>query len=412
MALMAFDGTYEAVNPAYCGIYGYSEAELVGQNVTLVFPPEKRTWVLGLHKQFLTDGGTLGGEWEVVRRDGTTLHVITQSAALNGADGTKRRLVYITDITTRRQIEQQLRDTLAKNQSLLSAISDLVFTNHRNGKYLGLEAADPQLLMVPSESFIGRNVQEILPAQLAGVFLDAFAKALDTLHVQEVSYSLPIGRQERHFEARIAPSANDTVITIVRDVTEKKLMEEQLRSLAFQDPLTQLANRRLMFDRLSQAIAASNRHGYFGALMFLDLDNFKSLNDTRGHDVGDQLLLEVAKRLRTCVREMDSVARFGGDEFVVMVSELDADYALAKKQATLVAEKIRDALSSSYVLVVTQEDQAENIIEHLCTSSIGVALFGKHRLNQKETVRYADMAMFQAKSAGKNAVRFWDPPNQ
>ena len=140
----------------------------------------------------------------------------------------------------------------------------------------------------------------------------------------------------------------ERVLGITEDITEQKEAEEYIRNFAFYDTLTQLPNRRLLNDRLGQAKAASKRSGCYGALMFLDLDNFKPLNDTHGHDVGDLLLIEVAHRITSCVREMDTVARFGGDEFVVMLSELNVDKELSVAQAGNVAEKIRTTLAEPY----------------------------------------------------------------
>ena len=192
------------------------------------------------------------------------------------------------------------------------------------------------------------------------------------------------------------------------DITERKLMEEQVRQLAFYDTLTQLPNRRLLNDRLSQTLAASKRSGCYGALIFLDLDNFKPLNDMHGHAVGDLLLVEVAERLKRCVRETDSVARFGGDEFVVMLSELDPDQTQSAEQARTVAEKIRIALAQPYRLTVRQEGQADSVIEHRCSASLGVALFIHHD-SQLDILKWADTAMYQAKEAGRNLVRFHGP---
>ena len=195
---------------------------------------------------------------------------------------------------------------------------------------------------------------------------------------------------------------------VFRDVTERKLMEEQVRHLAFYDALTNLPNRRLLNDRLSQAMASSKRSGCHGAIMFLDLDNFKPLNDLHGHAVGDLLLIEVADRLRSCVREMDTVARFGGDEFVVMISELDADKAESVAQAGVIAEKILASLYRTYLLDIEHPGAARTCIEHHCTASIGVALFIDHEASQEEILKWADTAMFQAKEAGRNTIRFHD----
>jgi diguanylate cyclase (GGDEF)-like protein/PAS domain S-box-containing protein len=195
---------------------------------------------------------------------------------------------------------------------------------------------------------------------------------------------------------------------ITEDITERKNAEEQVRKFAFYDSLTQLPNRRLLNDRLGQAMAVSKRNGRYGAVMFLDLDNFKSLNDTHGHDLGDLLLIEVAHRLIRCVREMDTVARLGGDEFVVMLGELDEDRKFSIEKAGIVAEKIRAALAEPYLLTREREGEAETTVEHRCTTSIGVVLYNNHEANQRDILKWADMAMYQAKEGGRNRFCFFD----
>ena len=194
----------------------------------------------------------------------------------------------------------------------------------------------------------------------------------------------------------------------IRDISERKQMEDQVRQLAFHDTLTQLPNRRLLTDRLSQTMAASSRSGLYAALIFLDLDNFKPLNDKHGHVVGDLLLMEVANRLTSCVREMDTVARFGGDEFVVMIRELDLNKAASTTEVAIIAEKIRATLARPYQLTLKQEKKADIPIEHHCTASIGVCLFLDHEASQEDILKWADTAMYQAKQSGRNVIRFHD----
>lgn len=196
-----------------------------------------------------------------------------------------------------------------------------------------------------------------------------------------------------------------SALGIVMDITEHKQMELEIRQLAFFDTLTQLPNRRLFNDRLNQVLTVNKRSSAFGALMFLDLDNFKPLNDQHGHACGDLLLIEVATRLRHCVREMDTVARFGGDEFVVLLSELDANLEKARTYADTVAHKISAALATPYVLGIDAACTSE-AIEHLCTASVGVVVFSSANSTAHALIECADAAMYCAKNQGRNCVCF------
>ena len=198
------------------------------------------------------------------------------------------------------------------------------------------------------------------------------------------------------------------VVVVSRDITERKHMEETVRHLAFYDSLTDLPNRRLLNDRLTQSMAASARSACYGAVLFLDLDNFKPLNDLHGHDAGDLLLIEVAGRLKRCVREIDTVARIGGDELVVVIGDLHEDQTKSKTEAKLIAEKIRTTLSEPYLLMLKHCGNTETNIEHRCTVSIGVVLFINHELTYHDILKWADMAMYKAKEAGRNQIRFYD----
>ena len=193
---------------------------------------------------------------------------------------------------------------------------------------------------------------------------------------------------------------------ITRETTKRRQMEDQVRQLAFYDPLTKLPNRRLLTDRLNQAMAAGKRSGLCGAVLFLDLDNFKTLNDTHGHSAGDLLLVEVASRLCATVRNMDTVARMGGDEFVVMFREFEGDRAVARSRASAIAEKIRLRLAEPYLLELKDRQGSCTRTTHRCTASIGVVLFCGETATQEEIFMHADASMYQAKEAGRNQVRF------
>ncbi len=189
-------------------------------------------------------------------------------------------------------------------------------------------------------------------------------------------------------------------VIVNQDITERKTVENDIKHLAFYDPLTQLPNRRLLLDRLHQALAASSRTGQMGALLFIDLDHFKALNDTLGHDYGDLLLQQVAERLMVCVRESDTVARMGGDEFVVMLENLSEDTQEAADQAQIVGEKILAALNQTYWLASHP---------YHSTPSIGIALFSEHWESVKKLLKQADQAMYAAKATGRNTLCFFEP---
>jgi diguanylate cyclase (GGDEF)-like protein/PAS domain S-box-containing protein len=189
-------------------------------------------------------------------------------------------------------------------------------------------------------------------------------------------------------------------IALFSDITEKKQAEETIYNLAFYDALTGLPNRRLLVDRLQNTIASCARHQRHGAVLFIDLDNFKVLNDTLGHDIGDQLLIEIARRLKECVRMDDTVARQGGDEFVVVLNDLNTDTEQAAVQAELIAEKIRTSLNHPYTL---------SGHEYHGSPSIGISLFLSQEFTVDELLKRADTAMYQAKRAGRNTIRFFDP---
>lgn len=192
------------------------------------------------------------------------------------------------------------------------------------------------------------------------------------------------------------------VVTLI-DATQRKAAEIKITQLAFYDQLTGLPNRQLLMDRLEQAIAASVRHQKSGAILYIDLDDFKTLNDTRGHDIGDLLLKQVAQRLLKCVRKSDTVARIGGDEFIILLEDLDLDLDVASQQVELLAETILETLPAPYYI---------GGIEQFSTLSIGITLFQGEQDTFDELLKQADLAMYQAKAAGRNTRRFFNPSMQ
>ena len=298
----------------------------------------------------------------------------------------------------------------AKNQleATLNAIPDLIFELGLDGRYYNYHPSDHNFLDMLPESFIGKTVFDVLPLDVAETIMSAVHKAHESGQSSGSQFALNFPHGELWFELSVARKPDVTrqeprFIVLSRDITERKHAEAEIHALAFYDPLTGTPNRRLLMDRLNQAIISCARNGHYGALLFIDLDNFKTLNDTKGHAFGDLLLIEIARRLKTCTRENDTVSRLGGDEFVVILSELSADMKQAASYAEVVGEKILSAIHQSYNL---------NGEEHHSSASVGISLFRDNSLSVEEVLKRTDAAMYQAKSAGRNTLRFFDPAMQ
>jgi diguanylate cyclase (GGDEF)-like protein/PAS domain S-box-containing protein len=315
-----------------------------------------------------------------------------------------------TDITLRKEAETQLRIAAIAFESQ----EGMIITD-ADGVILRVNRAFTENTGYTAEDAVGQTPQLLSSGRHDSVFYKTMWESIqrDGVWQGEIWDRRKNGEVYPKWLTISAVRGRDGAVTHYVgthiDITQRKAAEEQLHKLAFYDALTQLPNRRLLLERLGHALAGSVRNQRQGAIMFLDLDNFKTLNDTQGHDVGDCLLIEAAQRLQSSVRQGDTVARLGGDEFVVMLEALDGD-GLVAAQVEGVAEKILAALEHPYRLELSTAPG--NTIDYRCTASIGVTLFGAEAVHVDELLKQADLAMYQAKDAGRNTIRFFDPDMQ
>jgi diguanylate cyclase (GGDEF)-like protein/PAS domain S-box-containing protein len=352
----------------------------------------------------LRNQGALPDSYLRKTRSGNMLEVRTRQLPSGGMVRT------YTDMTDYFKAQQALQQSESRFRSLTELSSDWYWEQDEHFRFVPVDNSDFKVAGDLMQSHLGKTQWEIGALNMSE---SEWAAHRTALQARRIYRDLELhmrgqGGQPYWMSVSGAPFFDEQghfcgYRGVGRDITERKLAEHKIERLAFFDALTSLPNRRMLIDRLKLALAASARHGSHGALLFIDLDNFKSLNDTMGHDMGDQSLRQVAERLGGCVREIDTVARLGGDEFVVMLEELSASAQEAAQQAEHVGKKILVALNRQFELAGQ---------EHHSSPSIGVTLFNHQLQSVDELLKRADLAMYQAKAAGRNTLRFFDPDMQ
>ncbi len=388
-------------------IFGYTEAEAIGQPLTLLIPTRYRERHLAGMGRVLSGGEPhiIGKTVEVdgLRKDQGEFPMELSLVKWEIAEG---RFVTgtIRDITARRAAERELRIAAIAFES-----QEGMMIADANQVILRVNWAFTQITGYTADEAIGQTPNLLKSGRQDRAFYAAMWKSLQDTGTWRGETWNKRKDGEIYPELLSITAVFDEhgkathYVAAFSDITLRKQAEKKIELLAFYDPLTGLPNRRLLLDRLQQALVGSARSSSRGALLFIDLDNFKTINDTFGHDSGDLLLKQVAQRLVTCVRECDTVARLGGDEFVVMLEDLSENPAVAATQTRSVGEKILASFNQPHELAG---------LGHHSTLSIGVTLFGDNQSSIDELLKQADLAMYQAKAAGRNAMRFFDPEMQ
>ncbi len=405
-------GLITRLNPVAEQLTGWRQEEALGRPVLEVFHivnTETREPAEHPVGRVLREGIVVGlaNHTTLIARDGTEYQIADSAAPIRDAHGQIVGVIMVfQDVTERYALESAMRQMQERLQAILESLPDLCLVLDGDGRYLEILGGPIGLLARSPEDLIGRRVQDVLPPEEAIPILRTVEEALDTGVTQRLEYTVETPGGVRHFEGSAAPirgAEPPAVVWLARDITERKRAEEQLHHLARYDPLTGLANRTLTSARIQQALARNRRRGHFGALMFIDIDRFKHINDSLGHQAGDLLLTRVAEILRSQLRGEDLAARFGGDEFIVVLEDLGADRIAATQRAEAVAEKLRQACAEPIPL----GDQVQQI-----TLSIGIVLFPENGSDVEELLKRADIAMYKAKEGGRNRICFFSPELQ
>jgi len=381
-------------------VLNHSPAELPGL-MTLAKSSEYEDRLLTA----LETGESVTMEVTMLRADGSKIHFERRIVPECDIDGGVVSLFSISrDITERKNNEDMLRIAAAAFETheaimITDAATNIIRTNQAFHDITGYSA----------EEVLGQNPHMLREGRHDKAFYEQMWQAI----LGKGSWTGEIWDKRKNGEVypkwititAVKDGQGKTMqyVFIFSDISERKKAQEEILNLAFYDSLTKLPNRRLLLDRIYSAQALSSRNGLYGAVLFLDLDRFKLINDSFGHGYGDLILIEVAERIRACVRSVDTVARLGGDEFVVLIEGIGDEAEKVTQNIAHIADKIRSVLALPYVL---------NERVHHSSPSIGVCLFKGNEQSVDSLLQYADVAMYQAKDAGRNAVRFYDPVMQ
>ena len=403
------DLRFQFVNEAHASWFGHSVEAMRGQPLSAIVSPDRLQRMLPYVQRTLA-GELVVFENRVELPSGQVRYRHTTLAPERGADGAIIGFIaFAIDTTERKTMELALQQNQTRLRALVNALPDMVFLKDVEGRYQYCNPVFERFAGRGENAIIGCTDEQLFSMEAA---LHYRARDLELLKLkQAMIYEEDMVFSDGHhglFETIKTPIRDNEgqitgILGVARDITDRKRAEREIERLAFYDALTELPNRRLLIDRLHQACLSSERMGNHGALLFLDLDNFKDLNDTLGHAKGDQLLVHVGRRLVKCVRQCDTVARFGGDEFVLMLEDLAQDRAAAAEQTERVAEKLLASMNKPFDL---------NGLEYYSTPSIGITLFQGDDTPIDELLKRADLAMYQAKANGRNTLRFFDPQMQ
>ena len=377
-------------------LYGYKQEEALGKKLEeLIVPAPMRDMVIEAHTKWINEGVAIpAAEILLKHKNGTDIYVYSSHAMFENEF--KNKQMYCIDINLSDVKKAQAIATFKEQmlKTIFEAIPDLLFLMDYNGIIIDYHANNQDALYVSPDQFVGNNMLDILPKSVAKKFEVYIEKAIEQDEIVTFKYELSVPQGQVYFEARINKVLKyDQIMIIIRDITEQHQSEQLIRKQAYFDSLTQLPNRLLALDRLSQLTVEATRNDEKAAVFFLDLDDFKKINDSLGHEAGDKVLIETANRLQRALRKADTIGRLGGDEFIILSKGIST-----QQNAVGIAEKLLQNFREPFTI----EGR-----ELMLTISIGVAMFPDNGKSVSDLLRNADTAMYQAKALGRNTYSFF-----
>jgi len=377
-------------------LYGYSAEEATGQKLEdLIIPEPMRDLVINAHRDWIRNGIEIpASEIILCHKNGNDVNVFSSHVLFTNQHNKKQ--MYCIDVNLadvkHAQSQAQLKEHLL--EAIIKAIPDLYFLMEVDGTIIDYHAGDHKTLYALPNQLIGKRMTEILPREIVSKFQTNIDKVLKKEGMVTFEYELNMPTGLVYFEARISYlSEYNQIMTIIRDISEQYKSAEIIRKQAYFDTLTSLPNRFLALDRLSQMLTESERDKKKIAIFFLDLDDFKKINDSLGHEVGDKVLIQSARRLKKILRDGDTVGRLGGDEFIILLRGIINDH-----DASVIAEKLLQTFKEPFLI-----DGRELMV----TFSVGIAISPKNGSCCSDLLRNADIAMYEAKSLGRNTYSFF-----
>ncbi len=395
--LIAPDGAIFKTNPGFEKMLGYNQNELKNFPIPPIIPPH----TFGNHQPFLNKMKSgevlLYNEAKRITKQGQMIDVVASYRPIIEGEELLFIVGMYKDVTKQMEAQRLLSESEEKYRFIAENTTDLILVSDEHDVINYASPSIVALLDYTPEDYVSKHISELVYTDDIMLFFSMIRNLEETAQVELRFKRKNGGLCWMEVKSKIVLDHLGTrTVTVARDISERKKYEEELKYLAYHDPLTGLLNRRIFTERLNEEMEKAKNNKREIAILYLDIDNFKTINDTKGHDVGDFLLIEFAKLIKACIRDSDLICRLGGDEFVILATP-NCNHEIV----TSIAERIKHALEEPFSI----HDE-----EIFLTSSIGIFVYEQQDISSRDMIIHADHALYAAKSNGKNQYYYWTPP--